>query len=78
MSYIFCDACGAGFHSDVLSCPECGAPARLVRSGRARSSAGHERLVGEDEPSVGEDVELEVRDTLYGRRSGTVQRVSGL
>jgi hypothetical protein len=31
--YIFCSACGAGFHSNVLSCPDCGAPARRVGPG---------------------------------------------
>jgi hypothetical protein len=35
--YIFCSACGAGFHSNVLSCPDCGAPARRVRTRRPRS-----------------------------------------
>ena len=27
MAYVYCDACGVGFHSNVHSCPECGSPA---------------------------------------------------
>jgi hypothetical protein len=71
MSYVFCDARGAGFHSNVRSCPDCGAPARRVTRGRIKSSDGRAR-------SVREDVELEVRDAQYGRRSGTVERLAGV
>jgi predicted amidophosphoribosyltransferase len=71
MSYVFCDACGAGFHSNALSCPDCGAPASRVQQRRA--SAQRARSV-----QVREDVEPEVRNALYGRRSGTVEQVSGV
>ncbi len=63
-----CDACGARFAGKVRSCPGCGAPAKRVceRRGRfARASL----------PPVREDVELEVREALYGRRSGAVERL---
>ncbi|HYB30980.1 MAG TPA: hypothetical protein VEF89_30590 [Solirubrobacteraceae bacterium] len=71
MPYIFCDACGAGVHGNVLSCPECGAPARRVTMRRYRSFDRHDW-------APREDVELEVREALYGRRSGAVERLSGV
>jgi rRNA maturation endonuclease Nob1 len=71
MSYVFCDACEAGFHSNVLSCPDCGAPARRVQERHTKPSRAGSR-------SVREDVELEVRHALYGRRSGAVERLSGV
>ena len=67
MSYIYCDACGIGFHSNVHSCPECGRPASrtydldISAPRRARSA------------TVREDVENEVRQAIYGWRSGTVE-----
>ena len=71
MAYVHCDACGAGFHSNVRSCPDCGAPAKRVYERRGRFSRASSRMVCED-------VELEVRDALYGRRSGAVERLSGV
>jgi hypothetical protein len=75
MAYIYCDICGIGFHSNVHSCPECGRMAsraydadhrrRRVRRGRRRS------------PSPREEVESEVRESIYGWRSGTVERCDG-
>lgn len=72
MAYIYCDACGIGFHSNVHSCPECGrAIARsydvnLVDHGRRRRAHAHGG-------SLREDVENEVRESIYGWRSGTVE-----
>lgn len=68
MAYIFCDSCGIGFHSNVFTCPECGRPATsgFVPTGRAkhtRARSGQPR----------EDVEDEVREAIYGWRSGTVE-----
>jgi hypothetical protein len=73
MAYIYCDACGIGFHSNVHTCPECGRrasraydadprPHRRTRRGHARSS------------SLREEVESEVRESIYGWHSGTVER----
>jgi ribosomal protein L37E len=69
MPYIFCEYCGEGAYSNVKSCPHCGRVARLARP---------RRLVWlipvVDGSSHGaEEVESEVRETLYGRRSLTVQ-----
>ena len=69
MPYIFCESCGEGAYSNVTSCPHCGRVARLARPRRLvwlippidRSSHG------------AEEVESEVRETLYGWRSQTVQ-----
>lgn len=69
MPYIFCESCGEGAYSNVTSCPHCGRLARLARPRRLgwlippvdRSSHG------------AEEVESEVRETLYGWRSRTVQ-----
>ena len=69
MAYIFCDACGIGFHSNVYTCPECGRPASrgFSHNGRARHAhRAHPELVRED-------VENEVREAIYGWRSGTVE-----
>lgn len=69
MPYIFCESCGAGAYSNVTSCSCCGRPARLARPRRLvpRSSelegSSHRR----------EEVEVEVREMLYGHRSRTVQ-----
>jgi hypothetical protein len=68
VAHVYCAVCGADFHSDVRTCPSCGAHDKQV----------HERRRG-SRPSLhlgGEDVEQEVRDTLYGRRSGTVERLA--
>ena len=71
MPYIFCEACEAGFHSNALVCPDCGAPVRRVTRRRAKHPDRHGL-------AVREDVELEVRTALYGRRSGSVERLSGV
>lgn len=67
MAYIFCDSCGIGFHSNVYSCPECGRPARHTLAAHGR----HRRRSYRESPR--EDVESEVRDAIYGWRSGTVE-----
>jgi hypothetical protein len=73
MPYIYCEACGVGLYSNVTSCPSCGAPARRAyarnQARRARTRAGSAH--------VREDVEIEVRDMLYGRPSSSVERVPG-
>jgi hypothetical protein len=67
VAYIFCDSCGIGFHSNVYSCPECGrhASRTFAPDGRARRRSHREPLR--------EDVESEVREAIYGWRSGTVE-----
>lgn len=81
MAYIYCDNCGVGFHSNVYTCPECGRPARFTY---ARNGNGHSHRNGwlrhSTTPSLREDVESEVREEIYGWRSGTVElrrKVSG-
>jgi len=72
MPYIYCQACGAGCYSNVTSCPGCGAPAK-------RAHAHHEmrhRRPRAESLRVCEDVEIEVRDALYGWRSGSVERAA--
>lgn len=69
MPYIFCELCGEGAYSNVTSCPRCGRIARLARPRRLRW-----RIPAIDRSSHGaEEVESEVRETLYGWRSQTVQ-----
>lgn len=64
MSYVYCDACGAGFHSTLLSCPDCGAPARRA----------HERRTSDSRAlAIGEEVEFEVRTA---RTDGAATRSS--
>lgn len=68
MPYIFCESCGVGTYSNVMSCPRCGRIARLAR---------HRRLLRripmvDRSPHATEEVESEVRQTLYGWRSQTV------
>jgi len=68
--HVYCDACGARPRGNMRTCPECGAPLKRVRDGvdtRSRRSS----------PLVREDVEVEVREALYGRRTGAVERLSG-
>ena len=69
MPCVYCGACGAGFHNNAHSCPNCGARAKRVHERRRRRSRPNLRLEGDD-------VELEVRDALYGSRCGTVERLS--
>ena len=68
MAYVFCDSCGIGFHSNVYTCPECGRPASraFAPNNPAKRSRSH---VGQ----LHEDVESEVREAIYGWRSGTVE-----
>lgn len=70
MAYIYCDACGVGFHSNVLSCPECGRRARVTY--HADSRPGRHRWRGR-QLVLREDVESAVRESIYGWRSGTVE-----
>lgn len=68
MPYIFCESCGEGAYSNVKSCPHCGRIARLARPRRLASL-----ISPVDRSSHGaEEVESEVRETLYGWRSQTV------
>ena len=69
MPYIFCESCGAGSYSNVTSCPCCGRPARLARARRLIQRAP--ALEGSSHGN--EEVEGEVREVLYGRRSQAVQ-----
>jgi len=71
MAYVCCDVCGARFRRNFCSCPDCAAPVKRVHERRSRFS-------GTSSHMVREDVELEVRDALYGRRSGAVQRLSAV
>jgi hypothetical protein len=70
MPYIYCEACVACCYSNVRSCPRCGARTRRAytriptRKGRRRAAPMR----------VYEDVETEVREALYGRRSRSVER----
>jgi hypothetical protein len=69
MPYIFCELCGEGSYSNVTSCPRCGRIARLARPRRLLR-----RIPALDRSSHGaEQVESEVRETLYGRHSQAVQ-----
>jgi hypothetical protein len=62
-------------HESVLTpaagCLHCGAPATRVH--RRRSG-----LLRESSRTLREDVEPEVREALYGGRSGAVERLSGV
>lgn len=69
MPYIFCESCGEGAYSNVNSCPHCGRVARLARPRRLALL-----IPPVDRSSHGvEEVESEVRETLYGSRSQTVR-----
>jgi hypothetical protein len=75
MPYIYCEACGAGCYSNVRSCPRCGA-----RVGRAYTrSQTHPGRPRAGSTRIREDVEIEreVREALYGRRLGGVERHPG-
>lgn len=72
MAYIYCDACGIGFHSNVHSCPECGQI--VTRSfDVSLAHARRRRRLRTRIDSPREDVENEVRESIYGWRSGTVE-----
>ena len=55
----------------MRSCPDCGAPVKRVREGGGSPSREASR-------PMREDVEVEVREALYGRRSGAVEKLSGV
>jgi hypothetical protein len=72
MPYIYCEACDAGCYTNVRSCPRCGAG---VGRGHVRGQARRSRARAG--VRVRDDVEIEVREALYGRRMGSVERVLG-
>jgi hypothetical protein len=73
MPYIFCESCGAGSYTNVITCPTCGRIARLARPRRLI-----DRGVRPDmSASGGEAVEGEVREMLYGQRSRIVELRAG-
>jgi len=79
MAYIYCDACGIGFHSNVHSCPECGRAATRSHDMNLMTH-GHRGHRRRDHARVGplrEDVENEVRESIYGWHSGTVELCDG-
>lgn len=69
MPYIFCESCGAGSYSNVISCPRCGQVARIARQ---RRLLAHASSVDRSSHAA-EEVEVEVRETLYGWRSQAVR-----
>lgn len=69
MPYIYCESCGAGSYSNVTSCSCCGKPARMARPRRLRT-----RSTELDSSSHGrEQIEVKVREMLYGHRSRVVR-----
>jgi hypothetical protein len=72
MPYVYCESCGVGFYSNVLSCPNCRAPAR----GIASRAEAHRRAARMRVLRASEDAEAEVREALYGWHSGSVARVA--
>jgi hypothetical protein len=69
MPYIFCESCGEGSYSNVTSCSCCGRRARLARPRRLIV-----RLPDLDRSSHHrEEVEVEVREMLYGHHSPAVR-----
>lgn len=84
MANMYCDTCRVRFDSDVPTCPYCSTQARQVRAplaGLRGSSVGRGSFLRASVPgrrgfrsAPREDVELEVRDALYGWHSGTVER----
>lgn len=69
MPYIFCESCGEGSYSNVTTCPCCGKAARLARPRRLIP-----RTLEPEASSHGrEEIEVEVRELLYGRRSQAVR-----
>ncbi len=73
MPYIFCESCGAGSYSNVITCPQCGRIARLARPRRLIDRGGRLDM----STNGGEAVEGEVREMLYGQRSRTVELRTG-
>lgn len=55
---------------NATRCPSCGAPTRRTAA-RNQARRGRPRA---GSVSDGEDVEIEVRDALYGRHSSSVER----
>lgn len=65
MPYIHCEICGTGAYSNVMSCPSCRTPVKQARVHRITRR-------GKTSLPPQEDVEVDVRDALYGWHSGTV------
>jgi hypothetical protein len=59
------------YGNNVHNCPEYGSPG-------GHADEERDPLSPTDFPRAGEDVEPEVRDVLYGWRSGTVKRLAGV
>jgi predicted amidophosphoribosyltransferase len=82
MANMYCDTCSVRFDSSVATCPHCGTAARRVHAPLAalRASAPRRaafmRASAPRRAAPREDVELEVRDALYGWHSGTVERLT--
>jgi hypothetical protein len=84
MANMYCDTCRVRFDSEGSVCPYCGTEARRVQSPLAalrgspsvRTSFLRASVPGRRgfRSAPREDVELEVRDALYGWHSGTVER----
>jgi len=71
MSYIYCDACGIGLHSNVFSCPECG---RRVTRVYGADAQGRRWKRGRTRPGpLRDDVERQVWESIYGWHSGSVE-----
>ncbi len=74
MPYIHCEMCGTACYSNVLSCPTCGARARLARTrglvqlamagapGLRGRTGGRERTGERERTTLRERVELQMRD----------------
>jgi hypothetical protein len=66
---IRCGACGTRCPEGLPSCPNCGMPIRRESTYRAARRAWRRSHSG----FVADDVEDEVRDKLYGGRTGCVR-----
>lgn len=75
MAYIYCEHCGVGFHSNVRTCPECGRHVRRAYEAEPEVHNHHylRRRNHAHGGALREDVESEVREAIYGWRSGTVE-----
>jgi NMD protein affecting ribosome stability and mRNA decay len=75
MAYIYCEHCGVGFHSNVRTCPECGRGVRRVYQAGSEVRTHHalRRRGRAHAHALREDVESEVREEIYGWRSGSVE-----
>lgn len=75
MAYVYCPDCGVGSHTNVRSCPQCGRRLRPARDRHGAVRRTWHRAGGA--PAPREDIEAEVRDAIYGWRSGGVARRPG-